>query len=178
MNRALASDIFVFCGLISLAAGSRLIGAEPNFAAVSACALFAGFYFRRLLVAIAVPVVAMLVSDVVHGFYDPRQMLIVYACLALPILLRRVLGHRPSAVRVLSCSLLSATAFFLFTNFAVWVFSPLYAKSVDGFSLCYINALPFFRMTLMSDVLFAAGLFGLHALLSRRNTRVLKPVAA
>jgi hypothetical protein len=36
---------------------------------------------------------------------------------------------------------------------------------------CYIAAIPFFRNTLVSDLLFTAVFFGLHAVLSRTVAR-------
>lgn len=175
MNRPLA-PVCVFVGLIVLAAGSRLIGAEANFAAVAAAALFAGFYFQNRLAAIGVPIAAMLVSDAVIGFYDVRLMAVVYAMLCLPILCRGFVA-RPTVVNVLGCSLFCSVAFFLFTNLAVWAFGTMYAKSPAGLLECYAAAVPFFRNTMMSDLVYSVALFGGHALLARQAA-AFKPAIA
>ena len=50
----------------------------PNFAPVAALALFAGYFFRHWLVAMAVPVLVMLISDIKIGGYAPAMMVCVY----------------------------------------------------------------------------------------------------
>lgn len=178
MNRQTVTDAAVFAGLVALGAGSRLIGAEANFAAVGACALFAGVYFRRLGVAAAVPTAAMLLSDGLLGGYDPRQMAVVYSALALPVLFRTMLGRRPGAAGVLGASVLSALAFFLITNFAVWAFGHGYSKDAAGLALCYARGLEFLRPTLLSQLVYGLPLFALHRVALTLADRRRTPLAA
>src|ERR1043165_3515054 len=107
MSRNPRVDAAVFLALVALAILGRFIGAAPNFAAVAGVALFAGFFFASRLTAIAVPITAMLISDLFLGWYDPRQMVVVYVCLVLPVLFRGWIGHgeRPHLARVLAASL-------------------------------------------------------------------------
>jgi hypothetical protein len=44
--------------------------------------------------------------------------------------------------------------FWLWTNFGVWLTSGLYAKSIAGFGLCYLAALPFLRNALIGSLLW------------------------
>jgi len=71
-----------------------------------------------------------------------------------------------SIVRVTGAVLASSVAFFTVSNFGMWA-SGYYPRTWDGLVQCYTAALPFFRNTLASDVLYSAALFGGHALLSR-----------
>ena len=52
---------------------------------------------------------------------------------------------------------------FIVSNFGVWM-NPLYTKTLW---MCYIDAIPFFRATLTSNILFSAILFGGYYLLQK-----------
>ena len=57
----------------------------------------------------------------------------------------------------------------LISNLPSWLWSSgAYAHNLSGLAACYTAAIPFFRHTLESDLLYTAVLFGAHALLSRR----------
>jgi hypothetical protein len=179
MTRSPLFNALVFVGLIVLAVVSRMVEAAPNFAGVAAVALFAGFFFASRW-AIGVPVAAMLISDCVHGFYDPRQMVVVYAMLALPVMLRTFVapGGRPMAWRVLGGAACCSAAFFMLTNLAVWAFGTMYTHDLAGFLLCYAKAFPFFRFTIASDLIYSGVLFGAYALVTRAATRRAVPAIA
>lgn len=62
-------------------------------------------------------------------------------------------------LRVVGSSLLSAISFFLISNFATWYFQDLYPKTVVGLVQCYTMAIPFFRGTFASDLIYTPVLF-------------------
>ncbi|HWC20217.1 MAG TPA: DUF6580 family putative transport protein, partial [Terriglobales bacterium] len=62
-------------------------------------------------------------------------------------------------LRVVGASLASAISFFLLSNFATWLFQDLYAKTFAGLLQCYTMAIPFFRGTLASDLIYTPVLF-------------------
>ncbi len=65
-------------------------------------------------------------------------------------------------------ALAGSMQFFLISNLPSWLWSAgLYAHNLSGLAACYAAAIPFFRHTLESDLLYAAVLFGAHAWLSR-----------
>ena len=163
----------MFIALVALAAASRFVEAAPNFAAVAAVALFAGVFFSNRLLAIGVPVAAMLISDTMHGFYDIRQMLVVYACLTMPVLFRSVVAPagRPVMWRALGCAAVCSVAFFAFTNLAVWAFGTAYSHDLAGFALCYAKAFPFFRFTLAGDLAYSGAIFGAYLLITSAAPR-------
>lgn len=147
----------------------------PNFAPISALALFAGYYLRNWRLAVLVPLGAMSSSDLFLGGYDLRMMVVVYVMLASPVFLSGWL-HRissldsegiPSRMRslvaLLSCSLGSSILFFLVTNFAAWLWFGFYHASLSGLLNCYSQALPFFRYTISGDLSFAMVFFGGYA---------------
>jgi hypothetical protein len=162
MNQRGLTAIFVGIGLVLIAAAGRLAPHPPNFVPVAAAALFAGFYFKHRASALAVPLLALGVSDLALGGYDWRIMSVVYGGMSWPIVLRPFL-RSPSLVRVASCSLVSSVVFFLSSNAAVWAFSPMYAPTVTGLLACYVSALPFLAYTIAGDLLWSSAFFGTYA---------------
>ena len=76
------------------------------------------------------------------------------------------LVRKVDALRVVGASLASAISFFLVSNFAVWAFGSMYAKNLSGLVQCYRLAIPFFRGTFASDLIFTPVLFSVpYALL-------------
>jgi hypothetical protein len=146
--------------LVALDVVARLAPHAPNFTPIAASAVFAGMIFRNRALALAVPLSAMLLSDAFLGSYDWRIMSVVYASLALPALLG-MWGREFRATIVLAPVVLSSSLiFFATTNFAVWAFSGMYPKDLDGLIHCYIAALPFLQNTVTGDIFWTAILFG------------------
>ena len=176
MKRRTALEGVVFVSLVAAGVGLRVYFEHlPNFAPVAAMALFAGYFFRSALLATAVPLAVMGLSDLQIGGYDWRMMALVYGMLAAPVALRGVLRRHleierakwASAVRALTglvgCSLAASVLFFVTTNFGSWLWFTMYEHSWAGLAHCYVQALPFFRYTLTGDMLFALVLFGGYA---------------
>ena len=184
----------VLVALIASGAGLRLLFRDlPNFAPVAALALFAGYYFRSIVVAIVVPVAVMALSDWFMGGYDWQLMALVYGMLAFPVLLRTPLRRlfrfgRPGfagtalpLVGLVGCSLLSSILFFIVTNFGVWAWFGFgaYEPTLTGLWHCYLAAIPFFRYTVAGDLTFSIVLFGSYAMAHALSTaRVLAQQAA
>lgn len=141
----------------------RLIPHAPNFAPVAAMALFAGVYFSKKT-ALFLPLAAMFASDIFIGFYEPKIMAAVYGSFILTVILGFWLKKNKKPHAILAGSILSSVLFFLITNFAVWAFSPWYAKTIFGLMQSYYMALPFFRNTLLGDLFYAAVFFGAYEL--------------
>jgi hypothetical protein len=159
------APVMVFV-LIVLAAASRLLPHPPNFAPVAAIGLFAGAMLGRRA-AWLVPFAALLASDLVLGFYHPMSMFWNYLAFASCLLLGSgLLSRNRTWARTGGAVLASAVSFFLLSNFGMWA-SGYYPRTGAGLVECYVAALPFFRNTLASDVLYSAVLFGGHALLVR-----------
>jgi hypothetical protein len=167
-----------------LAALSRLLPHPPNFAPITAMALFGAAYFDRKWLAFLVPLAAMLLSDLVlevlyrNGLsaswgFDPL-MLAVYATFAVIVALGLWLRRRTRPLFIMCAAPVGSLLFFVITNFAVWaVFTadqpaPAgYPKTWAGLLECYTMALPFFHWTLLGDVTYSAVLFGSWAILTR-----------
>jgi hypothetical protein len=161
LRRAAAGiELPLALSLIGLDVAARVLLHAPNLSPVAASALFAGVIFRSKALALAVPLAAMALSDLVLGSYDWRIMAVGYAALALPALLG--MWARWSGRRLVVVALVPAMSliFFIASNFAVWAFSGMYPLTAQGLIACYIAALPFLQYTLLGDVLWSAALFG------------------
>jgi hypothetical protein len=154
-----AGEFTLLFGLIALDVVARLLPTTLNFSPIAASALFAGAVLGRPL-ALAVPLAAMALSDCVLGFDDWRVMIFVYAGLTMPAALGLLTSGSYKPIRLVSLAALSSVLFFVTSNFAVWMFSGIYARDIAGLVKCYIAALPFFQNTLMGDLFWTAVLFG------------------
>lgn len=178
----------VLLGLVLLGSGSRLLIADlPNFKPLAAIALFSGFYFRSLPIALAATAMSLLISDWHIGSYDWPIAASVYGSLLVGCIVgRRFLRGNPVASKAnesgqstrgdrridvsFGKSAMAAFAmsclFFVVTNFAVWATGLWYPSSLEGFVGCYANAIPFFKYTVAGDLAFTMGLFGVYAIAS------------
>lgn len=159
--------ILMFYLLILAAAATRLFPHPPNVACIGAVGLFAGCYLSGKR-AYLVPLAALLLSDIAGhmlkipgmGFYQPLTMASVYLGAVAAVPVGRWLSSRKQLwFRAPAGSLMASTAFFLISNFGVWL-GGWYTFTLAGFLSCYINAIPFFGYTLAGDLLFTGVLFG------------------
>lgn len=165
--------VAIALALIAAAVSLRLLPHPANFAPVAAVAIFGGAVLP-LRAAVGVPLAAMMLSDAVIGFYDIMPVTwVCYALIALASSLwlrgdwQRAAGwSRRGLVRGATVTLGASVFFFVVTNFAVWVASGMYAHTTAGLVQCYYMALPFFRGTLASDVIYTTSLFGVFSLMS------------
>lgn len=150
--------------LIFAAVILRLLPHAPNFAPVTALALFGGTYLKDKRLAIALPLLAMFVSDIFIGFYDFKVWLSVYLSFAASGFLGLWLRSHKNLGNTMAVTLIASMQFYLVTNFAVWAFGAMYPHTAAGLLASYVNALPFFRNTLYSDFFYVGLMFGLFEL--------------
>jgi len=155
--------------LILLAAGCRLVPHPPNLTPVLAVALFGGAHpqagTRPRRIAWAVPLLAMVVSDLALGNPLGWMSAVIYACFLTAVGIGQWLRDRRTWGRTLAAALAGSVLFYAVTNFAVWLAPPfMYEHTAAGLLRCYTLALPFFRNSLAGDLYWTAALFGLHDL--------------
>ncbi len=155
--------------LLVLGILARFVPHAPNFTPVLALALFGGVYLKRSQ-ALFLPLGLMMVSDLFLGLHPVIPFtwgsLLLISCIGLWI------RKSPTMMHVAAGSLLSALLFFVVTNFGCWL--AYYPQTWEGFSSCYALAVPFFRGTLLSTLLYTVILFGGYELLAAkiRKTRL------
>ncbi len=165
--RALVLSVFVAAGVVA-----RLLPHPPNFTPIGALAIFCGACYADRRLAVAVPLAAMLLSDLFIGLH--LLIPVVYGSFAVNVLLARLLRQRrrPLPVTLVTCA--GSVQFFLTTNFACWL--TMYPHTWEGLVTCYVNALPFFRNTVLGDLTFVAVLFGGLAVAERVFPRIRESV--
>ena len=157
--------------LIVLGVVGRLLPHPPNFTPMAAIALFAGFIFLKRYIAVIAVVVTMLLTDYfAFGYlsaewFASKSMWVVYLALLFPVVFKNFLQKKLGLFRVAGAALASSTVFFITTNFAVWAFSPMYEKTLEGLVLCYTMAIPFFQNTVAGDLIWSGVIFGTYFLL-------------
>ena len=156
---------------VLLAAFSRLIPHPPNFAPIGAMALFGAAYFSKKHIALIIPVLSMWISDIVinntiyaqyfdgfaffyQGFYWTYMAFLFIGLLGFVVLKKVKVQH------LVLASLLASIVFFLLSNFGVWASTTMYPKNVSGLIACYTAGLPFFKNTIMGDLVYTGVLFG------------------
>lgn len=167
------------CALLLLAVFSRLVPHAPNFTALGAVAVFSAYFFRSRREAIAVALAALLISDLVIGFYP--YVAWVYGAFLLTMLVGRALAKasRLSWSLTIGANVVAALVFFFVTNFGVWATGTLYARTTAGLVECFVAAIPFFGNTLASQLIFGVALFGSHRFLeTRRQPKAVRAVPA
>lgn len=145
--------------MVFAAAFIRLIPHPPNFAPIAAIALFGGAYFSKKWAAFIVPITAMFITDLILGFHE--SMWAVYLSFALIVVIGMLMIKQKKIGNIFFASVISSVAFFVITNFGVWISTLYYEKTEVGLAASYTAAIPFFHQTFLSDLFFVAILFGL-----------------
>ncbi len=165
--------------VLLLAALSRLVphvnhAVAFNFTAVGAGLLFFGSRAPRWQAVLAVAVMGLmdvyLTTQVYHYPFHVSGYLATWAWYAAVCLMGSALLRKVTVLRVAAGVLVSATSFFLLSNFMVWAGGHMYAHSMAGLVNCYVNGLPFYGNDLLSTALVASVLFGLPALVGERQS--------
>lgn len=146
----------------------RLLPHPPNFAPISAIALFGGVHLKKPY-AIVLPLLSMFASDMLGealglfpGFH--RTMPAVYGSFALVGLIGLLIRKHKSVVTIAGGALAASILFFLVTNFAVWQEGILYPRTWSGLAAAYFAGLPFLRNTVLGDLFYTGILFGTYEL--------------
>lgn len=153
--------------VVLIAALWRVIPHPWNLTPVSAMALFAGAHFSSRKTAYFLPVSVMLVSNIVLGHFYPT-VVFVYVSFIMTVFIGTLLRNNRGLLPVASAAVASSLLFFLVTNLGHWAVTAQYPKTPAGLAACFSAAVPFFRNTLLGDLLFTGLLFGGFALLERR----------
>jgi len=177
------SNLLVLFILILACALYRVWDSRPmGFAPQIAMALFAGSVSKDKRFAFLFPVLSLFISDLLYqilysqglstikGFYSGQwQNYLLIASIT-------IIGffiNKNKIGQIFVGSLAGAVYFFLISNFMVWVGggwdinNQPYPRSFSGLMLCYTEALPFFKWSVLSTLLFNGIFFGSFYLLGK-----------
>ena len=151
--------IFSF-SLIAFAVLSRLLPHPPNVAPITALALFGGVYLDKKQ-SFIIPLAAMMISDYFIGFHS--AIVWVYVSFLAIGIMGLWLKNNHSVGATVGATVAGSMLFFIVTNFGVWATSQVtYPHTYAGLVECYTAAIPFFRNTVIGDVVYVGALFGLY----------------
>lgn len=170
-------DIIVLSSIILVLIAMRSIFNIPNFNPIGAIALMGGILFHKKTTAFLVTIGALFLGDIILGLSSPIYMdymfsttfLFVYVAFLLMILLGTALKNRASLISISLGSVVSAILFFLITNAGSWL-ALNYDRSLSGLMSAYSAGIPFFRATLVSQLLFSLGIYIIYNLATQRKT--------
>lgn len=162
-----SNRLYVILSFLFIGSLLRFIPHEPNFVPFGAMALFSGAYISNKRTAFLAPLLAIFFSDLLlqiffgYGFH--KGMPFVYGSYILIVMIGFLLKNRAIRTNILVASLGSSVLFFIITNFGTWL-QGFYGYTLEGLSICYVAAIPFFRGTIMSDLVYNLIFFGGFAL--------------
>lgn len=159
--------------VVLLSVLTRFIPHMPNFSPVFGALLFGGAHLKRRD-AIWYPLMLLAASDVVLTTLVYRMRLgwgqsITWLGFAVVALIGYWLRNREDVARVGVAALAGPTAFFLISNFGVWLGWRMYPATWDGLVACYVAAMPFYRNSVLSSVAYTALFFGAHEIYRRKH---------
>ena len=177
------SNLLVLFILILACALYRVWDSRPmGFAPQIAMALFAGSVSKDKRFAFLFPILSLFISDLLYqilyiqglstikGFYSGQwQNYLLIASIT-------VIGffiNKNKIGQIFIGSLGGAVYFFLISNFMVWIGggwdinNQPYPRSFSGLMLCYTEALPFFKWSVLSTFIFNGIFFGSFYLLGK-----------
>lgn len=163
MKDILNPKFYIVASLILIAAISRLIPHPPNFTPIMSMALFGGALISNKKIAMLFPLLALFISDMIIGFHD-GMIAVYFSFIAIALIGSKFLS-KPNWKNVLGASLISAILFYLVTNFSSWLLWDFYPKTFSGLLLSYEAAIPFFRNSLLSTIMFSGVLFAAFKIL-------------
>jgi hypothetical protein len=188
MYIAIATILILVASVYRVVMGFAAVAGAPewlhNFAPLAAIALCGGFYLPKRL-ALVVPFVAMVLSDVILnvfrynvGLFYPGQIL-GYVALGLVIALGlalRASASKPSLMKLLGGSVVASLVFYLVTSTGSWLTNPVYAKTAAGWlQACTMGdpsftppAWTFFRNSAVSDLIYTTLFFACMFLTQRQ----------
>lgn len=157
---------------VLLAVLARFTPHPPNFSPVFGALLYGGARLKKRD-AIWFPVALLALSDILltTGVYHMRvgwTSLVEWGAFAVVALIGCWLRKQVAARTVVAASLAGPTAFFLISNFSVWLGWQMYPPTWEGLTACYVAGLPFFPNSLLSSLLFTSLLFGIEGFYRRK----------
>ena len=167
--------------LIALASIARMIPHSWNFTPLAAIGLFSASYFGYRNWGILAPFISLFLTDLLLNntiysqYYEGFTWITswwIYAAYAAVIGLGIVFLHGKSvtAGRIVGVSLLASVSFFLLSNLNTFFETKLYPQTFAGFLTCLTAGLPFFKNTLLGDLLYSGVIFGAFEWAKQRFT--------
>ncbi|MDB5253537.1 MAG: hypothetical protein JWP27_2706 [Flaviaesturariibacter sp.] len=169
------SLFLTFCLLILACSLYRVWDGRPfGFMPQIALAIFGGAVIKNKKYSFLVPLLSMFLSDAFYqvlysnglskipGFYEGQ---ITNYLLFIALTVFGFFARSFRALPIAAVSIAAPTAYFLLSNFQVWIGGGGYGRT--SLLACYADGLPFYGWSLLSTLLFSGVFFGTYLLSSR-----------
>lgn len=172
----LSPRAFTLAAMILVALLTRIMPHPPNFTAIGAMCLFGAAYFQNRGVALAAPLAALLLGDLIlassrYDFSSFPWLWMSYVLFGMIALVGMSLRGRVTAVRVTFTVIGVNVLYFLLSNGEAWLSGhagqPL---TPAGLMASYAAGIPFARNMILGDLFYSAILFGGYELISSQWT--------
>ena len=130
---------------------SRLVPHPPNFTPILAAAIFSGYYFKNFYFSSLIVISSIFLSDLFLGFHNLT--IFVYVSIMISVLVGLIVKHL-KFIEILYSGLAASICFFLITNFGAWLMLEAYEKDLNGLLSSYLMAIPFFKNTVISTLVY------------------------
>ena len=171
---------------VVLAVAVRFLPHTFHFTPVGAALLFFGA--RQPRKQMWVPVLLLAASDValnlfVYHFPVGPGTFVSTAWYAAAILIGGLMKSKTDDNKfhlpvVAGGALASPTSFFVISNFGVWAFSTMYPHTLAGLGTCFVMAIPFFRATFASDMVYTLAIFAAPMAIEAVRRQMVSPAVS
>lgn len=156
----------VIIGLMMIVCLTRLFPIFPNFSPTTAICLFGAAFLKKkwqtaIISLLLIFFSDVLVNNILYKSYFSEFTLIYegmiwnYLSYFAIIVLGWFALKKINFTNVLATGLLSSILFFIISNLGVWISGTLYTKDLQGLITCYTMAIPFFKGTILSSLIFS-----------------------
>jgi hypothetical protein len=182
IEHKMKKNILLISIYILVIALSKFIPHVGNFSAIGGMVIFGGFMFGKkkdffLITLISLFLVDFIFNNYVHPEYFKERnglilfdysMIWVYLSYILIVLGSSVSLKQFSYSKLFFTSIGSSLVFYLITNFA-WLYrDTFYSRDLTGLIASYTAAIPFFKTSLASNIIFSFIIFGFYDLVYNR----------
>lgn len=172
--------------LMTVCAFARLIPHMPNFTPVESLAIFGAAYLSKKHWAFIISVLVLYFSDfiinntVARSFFPDVQgivwfssyMVYNFIAMALIVLVSSKIISKVTVKNVGMSILFASIIFFIITNFGAWADEKsLYSSDFSGLMASFMAGIPFFRNSLLSNIIFTTVIFGSFEIYTSIATR-------
>ncbi len=155
-----------------IALSTRLIPHPPSFTGVSAFLITGIFLFRRVAMITALTVLVFFLSDLIlnniiwSSYFDGFALvspMFKFAALAYILIAGVTALFKKAKLRNYFIAVVfAAIAFFLISNYGVWLMGITYPMTSEGLIACYMAGLPYIGIDIIATILFSAIYYGLY----------------
>jgi hypothetical protein len=150
-------DFLMLTVLVLIGLFSRLLPHDWNFTAIGAISILAGLLISNKYLKFAVPLAAMVLSDIVIGFHN--TIFFVYVGFILMTVVATFFSDAKIFQKVFLVPMVSSLVFFFVSNFGVWFVDTMYTKSISGLMECFMMGIPFYQSQFTADMILTPVLF-------------------